>query len=149
MYLLKRRGFAVTAGVLGAGDEDRSAADKLDIKYVPIPAFGQIDSEAYSQHIALVGAADFVVLCDMPIGFNNLRNLEAVACAAQLICVEGMPITERDHTRGAGSAVYEKLNPRTRCQTVNEAVEAIKRQISPTSSESNPSSRFLVHYTEI
>jgi iron complex transport system ATP-binding protein len=126
MHALQREGFTVTACALGAGDTDRMAADALGTEYVPIPAFGAIDDAAHARHKELVAAADVVVLCDMPIGANNLRNLEAAAGARRLVTIERTPFAERDLTFGEASRVYAALRPLARCKGVEEASEAVR-----------------------
>ena len=128
MYELQRAGFTVTAGVLGAGDADRLAADILGVDYVPVPAFSPINEEIHARHIDLVSASDLAVLCDLPIGANNLRNLEALASARRLILIENTPFSERDFTGGAALKVFETLSPVARCHTPDEALAAIHEE---------------------
>ena len=40
------------------------------------------------ENIELVKAADMTILCDMPFGLQNIRNLEAAAYASELIIIE-------------------------------------------------------------
>ena len=128
MYELQRAGFTVTAGVLGAGDTDRSAADILDIGYVPVPAFSTIDQETHLRHLGLVEASDIAVLCDMPVGAANLRNLEALRSARRLITLEGVPLEERDFTGEAAQELFQELSPITRCSSLHEALAAVERE---------------------
>ncbi|MBI4202289.1 MAG: heme ABC transporter ATP-binding protein [Chloroflexi bacterium] len=136
LYEMHRRGYALSAGVLGAGDADRLAADVLGIPYVSVPAFSPIDDEAHRRHLALAAEADVTVVCDMPIGANNLRNLEAAAAAQRLVLWESTPITERDFTQGTAAALYKALLPLARCATMEEilaAIEAVGTQGSDSS----------------
>lgn len=130
MYELQRAGFTVTAGVLGAGDTDRSAADILGVDYVPVTAFSPIDRELHARHIDLVEASDVTVLCDLPIGTDNLRNLEALTSARRLVLIESSPFPERDFTEGAALKLFEALTPVARCRTTNEAIAAIHEETS-------------------
>ena len=88
MHQLMVAGYTVTAGVLGTGDSDREAADRLGVGYVSAPPFSGITDEQHSEHRELVRAADHVVLLPMAVGVNNLRNLEAVLTAESLMMVE-------------------------------------------------------------
>ena len=128
MYELQRAGFHVTAGVLGAGDTDRAAADILGIEYVPVPAFGGTGDAAHRRHEVLAAQADWTVLCDVPFGGNNLRNLEALSVAPQVVCIESTPFEERDFTSGEASRLYETLKPTARCASVEDAVREIQRR---------------------
>jgi len=114
MYALFTAGFRVTAGVLGEGDADMEAADRLGLRYVPNAPFSAIDDEAHARHLALIEAADYVVVCDMPVGGGNIRNLEAAGRARRLLMLEGRPFAKRDHADGAAAEAYEDLAARAR-----------------------------------
>ena len=129
MFELERAGFTATAGVLGAGDSDRSAADILGVEYIPIPAFSSIDEETHQRHLDLVAASDLAVLCDVAIGLSNLRNLEALAAASRLISIETTPLSERDFTDGAAVRIADSLSPVARCESVDDALAAIQAEI--------------------
>ena len=64
-------------------------------------------------HEELVAAADLVVVCDMPVGQNNLSNLDAALGAEKLIVVEDRPFGERDYTGGRAGGIYEELLARS------------------------------------
>ena len=125
MYELQRAGLTVTAGPLGGGDTDRSAADILGIEYVPVIAFGPIESKALAMHLELVELADIVVLCDVPFGPNNTAVLSALSVARKLVIIEGTPLMERDFTGGAARHHFEGLSPVARAQGIDEAVAFI------------------------
>ena len=130
MYELQRSGFTVSAGVLGAGDTDRMAADILGIEYVPVPSFSGIDDDAQLKHRALVAAADVTVLCPSSYGANNLPNLEAATAAERLVSIEPGPFRERDYCGGEATALFESIQPIARCKTTAEAVEAVRRLVA-------------------
>ena len=88
MHQLRVAGYTVTAGVLGTGDSDREAAERLGLSYVSAPPFSAITDEQHSEHLELVRAADHVVLLPMAVGMNNVRNVEAVLAAESLLVVE-------------------------------------------------------------
>ncbi len=125
MYELQRAGMTVTAGPLGGGDTDRSAADILGIEYVPVTAFGPIEAEARSQHLELVELADIVVLCDVPFGPNNTAMLGALSSARRLVIIEGTPLMDRDFTGGSALHFFEGLSPVARPQGTDEAVACV------------------------
>jgi len=127
MYELQRAGFTVTAGVLGAGDTDRRAADILGVAYVPVPAFGGIDDAAHAAHLALVREAAVVVLCETPFGSNNLRNLQALAEVSRFVSIESGPFARRDFAGGAAQRLFDSLRPVARCADPEEAVAALLR----------------------
>ena len=126
MYTLQQSGVTVTAGVLGAGDTDRAAADALGVEYVPVPAFSPIDDVAHNNHLDLVRKADLTILCDMPIGPHNMRNLQAVAEAERIISFEQTPLTERDYTGGDAARFIDTLDLSGRTQTIDATLSAIR-----------------------
>ncbi len=130
MYELKRSGFTVTAGVLGAGDTDRMAADILGIEYVPVPSFSGIDDDAQAKHRALEAAADVTVLCSGPFAANNLPNLEVAAASERLVSIESQPFQDRDYSGGEATALFEAIQPLVRCETTSEAVEAVRSLVA-------------------
>jgi len=87
MHQARVAGYTVTAGVLGTGDSDREAAERLGLRYVGAPPFSAITDEQHSAHLALIRAADHVVLCPMAVGMNNLRNVEAASAAESLLVI--------------------------------------------------------------
>ena len=88
MHQLRVAGYEVSAGVLGTGDSDREAAERLGLDYVSAPPFSSISDEQHEEHLELVRAADHVVLCAMAVGTNNVRNVVAAAGATSLFVVE-------------------------------------------------------------
>lgn len=122
LYLLSREGFIVTAGPLGAGDTDRLVASALGIPFIPLPAFSPVDDESHQRHLGLVAQADVAVLCPMPIGPNNLRNLEALRQVRSLVSLEPEPFAPRDFTGGIATQVFQALTPSARCATIHDAL---------------------------
>ncbi|MDP6665961.1 MAG: ABC transporter ATP-binding protein [Dehalococcoidia bacterium] len=88
MHQLRVAGYTVTAGVLGTGDSDREAAERLGLGYVSAPPFAAITDTQHSDHLELIRAADHVVLCPMAVGANNLRNVEAALGAVAPLVIE-------------------------------------------------------------
>lgn len=97
MHQLRVAGYEVSAGVLGTGDSDREAAERLGLSYVSAPPFASISDEQHDEHLALVRTADHVVLCPMAVGMNNVRNVVAATAASNLIVIEP-PVREGDGT---------------------------------------------------
>jgi len=88
MHQLRISGYEVTVGVLGIGDSDREASERLGLNYVAAPPFSSITDEQHDSHLALVKAADHVVLLPMAVGMNNVRNLVAALSASEVIVIE-------------------------------------------------------------
>jgi len=107
--LLSERGFTVTAGVFSHGDSDLVAAEVFGIKSLVCRPFSEIDSEMHNQNIRLVESADLTILCDMPFGWQNLKNLEAAAHAKKLVIIEDEDPESRDFTGGKALSLYTGL----------------------------------------
>lgn len=100
MHQLKVAGYTVTAGVLGTGDSDREAAERLGVKYVSASSFSPITESQHSEHIGLINRADHVVLCPMAVGMNNLLNIHAAAEGSSLLVIESADGEVSDYTGG-------------------------------------------------
>jgi iron complex transport system ATP-binding protein len=102
MHQLRVAGYSVTAGVLGTGDSDREAADRLGVEYVGAPPFSGITDEQHEGHLRLARAADHVALLPMAVGVNNLRNIEVAVGAEGLLVVSPPGVGGGD---GSGDSV--------------------------------------------
>lgn len=109
MHQLVSAGYTVTSGVLGLGDTDRETAELLGARFVPAPPFSPIDDGQHEQHLELVSAADVVVLCDMAVGPNNLRNVDAADGADRLLLIDGSPFESLDYTGGAAATLLTEM----------------------------------------
>ncbi|MCD1294976.1 heme ABC transporter ATP-binding protein [Methanocella sp. CWC-04] len=112
MYSLLSKGYDVSAGVLNVLDSDYEAAMQLNIKTVIEAPFSPITPEAYAQNIEMMKNADVIVVSDVPVGWGNLKNLEAVseiAGSKPVIMVEDEISTEKDFTNGEASKIREKI----------------------------------------
>ena len=112
MHQLVSAGYTVTSGVLGLGDTDRDTAELLGVSFVPAPPFSQIDDPQHEQHLGLIEAADVVVLCDMAVGPNNLRNVEAARSADRLLLIDGPPFESLDYTGGVAAGLLREMAER-------------------------------------
>ena len=127
MHQLVSAGYSVTSGVLGLGDTDRETAELLGVTFVPAPPFSQIDDAQHEQHQALIEAADVVVLCDMAIGPNNLRNLEAARDADRLLLIEGPPFESLDYTGGVAAGLLGEMAGRAHMAKRGEVLRFLAR----------------------
>jgi len=105
MYLLSENGYNVTAGVVNMLDTDCEVAQLLNIPVVTEAPFSPITEDAFNAHVKQIEKADVVVLCNIPVGFGNLKNIEAAEVALEqkgkkVMIVETDPIEKRDFTGG-------------------------------------------------
>ena len=106
-------GYEVTTGVLNKLDSDAEAARALHLDAVLEQPFSAIGSACYREASVMAGAADMVVVTDVPFGSGNLVNLslasEALSAGKPVFLAEG--IGSRDYTEGnaAGRKTDELL----------------------------------------
>lgn len=117
--LLFEYGFKVSAGVFAHGDSDLSCAEVYGIKCLVGKPFSEISDECHQQNIELIKKADITILCDMPFGIQNLRNLEAAQYAKRLILIEDEKPEGRDFTGGKALELYSRL--KGKATVINEA----------------------------
>ncbi|MHC1610564.1 MAG: ABC transporter ATP-binding protein [Candidatus Methanospirareceae archaeon] len=113
MYLLSEQGYKVTAGVVNLLDTDCEVAQLLNIPVVTEAPFSPITEATFNAHIKQIENADVVVLCNIPVGFGNLKNIEAAEVALKrgksLLIVETERIEERDFTGGEATERFLSL----------------------------------------
>jgi len=109
MNELVDNGYNVSLGVINVGDSDYITAKALEIDIVEENPFSPITDESYEKNLKLVEQAEYVILTNVPIGFANIRNLEALKRAKNLIIVEKEPIEKRDYTKGEAAKLYNEL----------------------------------------
>ncbi len=130
MHILSRT-FTVTTGVLNVLDSDFKTARSLNITVVGEIPFSQITEESSKTNAALVKEADIVVLTDFPVGFGNLKNVEAVETALDrntpVIVIDSTPVEEKDFTDGELKDHFSRLKEKGALfvKNIHEAVEKI------------------------
>jgi len=111
--LLFENGCSITAGVFAHGDSDIAACEAFNADHIVCEPFSEIADVYLAENIRLIEAADLTILCDMPFGNNNIRNLEAAAHAERLAIIEDGPVSGRDFTGGRALDLYGKLKKRS------------------------------------
>ena len=116
MHILTDKGYGVTAGVVNLLDTDNEVAQLLHIPVVTEAPFSAITDDAFQAHLAMIQKANAVVLCSIPVGFGNLRNLEAAEVALEMgksvFVLDANGIEDRDFTDGEATRVLSKLKIR-------------------------------------
>jgi iron complex transport system ATP-binding protein len=109
MRMLFEKGFMVSAGVFAHGDSDLSCAQVFGIDYLACKPFSEISEECLKANIDKIKKADLTILCNMPFGMQNFRNLEAAKHAEKLFIVEDDSPQSRDFTGGMATKLYNEL----------------------------------------
>jgi iron complex transport system ATP-binding protein len=88
-------GYEVTAGVLNALDTDEETGRELGLRMAVEAPFSAVGDEAHAENLALMGAADLVVVGAVPVSHGNARNIDAVREAL----AQGIPVWLDDTVR--------------------------------------------------
>lgn len=107
-YLFEN-GYGLSAGVFSHGDSDLKCAEIFGIDYLAARPFCEICDMARDENIKKIAHANITVLCNMPFGSQNLKNLEAAGYAARLVIIEDDPPEARDYTGGEAMKIYNFL----------------------------------------
>lgn len=107
--LLFENGCHITAGVFAHGDSDLGCAEIFGIDCLSCKPFSEISEEAYEANIEKIRSSDLTVLCDMPFGYQNLKNLMSASHAQKLVIIEDSNPGGRDFTGGRASEIYAEL----------------------------------------
>jgi iron complex transport system ATP-binding protein len=107
--LLFENGFYITVGVLTIGDSDMQCAEVFGIERLVGEPFSDISQETYNMNIDLVKKADTTILCNMPFGQQNLKNLEAAGYAKRLVIIEDDSPEARDFSGGKALDIYNNI----------------------------------------
>jgi iron complex transport system ATP-binding protein len=125
LTLLVAAGCQVTAGALNRGDSDYEAAQLLGIPVAEEDPFMPLSERAVDEAKRLIAQADVVVLTDVPFGWGNLANLQAILDAADGLVVVFNPetIAERDFVNGQATALLREIYATKRVATVHSLAE--------------------------
>jgi iron complex transport system ATP-binding protein len=125
MALLVAAGCQVTAGALNRGDSDYEAAQLLGVPVAEEDPFMPLSDRAVDATKRLIAQADVVVLTDVPFGWGNLANLQAILDAADGLVVVFNPetIAERDFVNGQATALLREICATKRVATVHSLAE--------------------------
>jgi iron complex transport system ATP-binding protein len=81
----------------------------LGLRYVAAPPFSAVSDAQRAAHDRLIESADWVVVCDVMIGPNNLANLRAALVAERTLLIDGRPDEELDFTGGDATEIRRQL----------------------------------------
>lgn len=132
MYTLLSNGYNLTTGVLNVLDSDYEAAVQLNIKAICEAPFSPITSESYAQNLDAMHRADAIVLSDVPFGWGNLKNLEALFemdGKKPILLFEHEGANNRDFTQGKASMIIGKIksNGAIVCHNIEEILASLAK----------------------
>jgi len=140
MRRLHEEGVPFSAGVLSVGDTDHAVARSLGAPLIEAESYAPIPDGAHEANVAAARGVRLVAVCDMPVGYGNLRNLEASESAQRAgvpvaLVRSGLPpwISQKDHTGGEGTRSLERLveSGATPVESVDEVVGLLAQQDAP------------------
>ncbi len=113
MRKLVESGWRVSVGVLNLLDTDYECAEALKLSVISEAPFSTISDEALKENLKRISKVNAVVVTDFPVGLGNLRNLEAAVSAVEkgkpTVVIKGLPIHERDFTKGEATKHHQRL----------------------------------------
>lgn len=119
-------GIPISGGIAHELDSDAKLWKALDIPYVEVPAFSEIDQESLDRATQLVEEADICILCSFPFGTGNERNLE-LAAAAQHLLILAEPGGSRAFFTHESEKKFRELTADKQCLKYEEAVDTVRR----------------------
>lgn len=120
-------GCSVTCGVLYPGDSDIFCAKAMGIECVKVKPFSAITDLEQSKNTEYIEKADIVILTNIPFGNNNLKNLEALSHAKNLIIIEDEPIEKRDYTDGTATRLYDIVRTKAVQVVSSDQIDTIEK----------------------
>ncbi|MHC1636894.1 MAG: ATP-binding cassette domain-containing protein [Candidatus Nezhaarchaeales archaeon] len=131
------KGFKVTSGVLNILDSDYEVAIDLCEEVVYEAPFSPISDSSHKRNLELIEKSDAVILTDVPIGWGNFKNLEAVSKAIDMgkkvYLIEtrmGLAKTNnRDYTGGEASKELERITKRAvKVSSIDNLLELLHKE---------------------
>ncbi len=106
---LYERGYSISAGVFSHGDSDIGSAEVFGVANLVEDPFSEISDEMHSESISYIKNSDITILCNIPFGKQNIKNLEAAQYAQKLVIIEDDLPETRDYTGGRAAELYNAL----------------------------------------
>ncbi len=138
LFELVEAGYDVSAGPLAEGDVDSACALALGTPFLSAPGVAPVDDETHAAHLRLAADAACVILCDMPVGPANVRDLAVLAAARRVMVLETSPIAGRDYTGGEAARALSALPRLERYAGVDEVIAALEAGWAATPATATP-----------
>ncbi|MFQ6090851.1 MAG: ATP-binding cassette domain-containing protein, partial [Candidatus Bipolaricaulia bacterium] len=124
--------YGLSAGVLSPLDTDYEVAQHLGVELALEAPFAPVSREAHERNLKLMEAAYAVVLCPVPVGPGNLKNLEALLelPPEKIYLLGSEGAGGRDHTGGQATTLVQELLSRgaTAVRDIAELRERLKER---------------------
>ncbi|GAB6091177.1 ABC transporter ATP-binding protein [Spirochaeta dissipatitropha] len=121
-------GIPISGGIAHELDSDAKLWKALDVPYIEVPAFSEIDKENLDRAVQLVKEADICILCAFPFGKGNERNLE-LAASAQHLLILAEPAGSRAFFTHESEKKFRELSADKQCLSYQEAVDTVQRML--------------------
>ena len=106
MRRLREEEIPLSVGVVSAGDTDHAVARSLGVPLVEVESYAPISDEAHERNVEAARNVRLVVVCDMPVGHGNLRNLEAAIAVQENERRSRSPAPRRTAALGRGARLH-------------------------------------------
>ncbi len=128
LSLLSRSGCTISVGALNRGDSDWEAARAIGAMVIEEAPFMPISERAYRETCEAISRSEIVLITDVPFGFGNLPNLQAVLDAAvgRIFIMRPEKFHERDFTNGEATRLLRQLYATKQVVGLNSTHEFIR-----------------------
>ena len=125
IYMLKERGYTISAGVLNTLDSDWQAVIDVGGILVDEAPFSPISKRAYEKNLEEIKKSDFVILANLSVGQGNVLNLKAALEAAKigkLFVINKTPFNLRNFAGKEAERLYNLILSESRVFSNEEEV---------------------------
>lgn len=122
MYNMKN--LEVSVGVVNVLDEDYNVAMELGFDIISEAPFSPISLKNENLLKKILNKTDIIILCNIPFGNGNLKNLEILNdFNKKIIIIDENPIEDRDFTKGFATDLYNKIKNKPKTYVISDLKE--------------------------
>ena len=122
--LYNMKDLEVSVGVVNVLDEDYNIAMDLGFDIISEAPFSPISIKNENLLRKILNKTDIIILCNIPFGNGNLKNLEVLHdFNKKIIIIDENPIEDRDFTGGLAIDLYNKIKNKPKTDVISDLNE--------------------------